>query len=357
MVYITWMYTSPLMTDTMSKKGPRGRPPGGNHPPFFVLSLMNRIDKLFLKYYEKCDRDCVENIRNEIFDRRNNLSKRKILYRKYSSVIDRLQKIFQKIVVERNNIAQEEGFPDYFCYMNNWTGLSSRNFIVFEKSYLKISKKISSFFLAAQPPDWHKTIFNNLDLSAFFYDKSVDIPKDVFLAFREYGLSKNHTNRILLLKRDYRYYKTEYDRKSKLVRIYYDKDGGIDSAVLFAHELGHAITYLNLIDRNKDPDEKKWIWHELRAIKAELNYEKSLPELAQKAVRDRVLYHFVKTLFEKSIYTNSDQDFSEIYAWAHNQVYPGKQVSNPFYVLDTSYIEDPCYSSLYSVIYSKLLTA
>jgi len=317
---------------------------------------MDYTSQLIEEYYKIKSQDEIEAIRNsEIFNRDHNLKKRKEAYNKQLSLINELQKKFKTLVNARNELAISKGYDNYFTFIANWDGISEEEISQFNKNYKNISESIFLFFLKQKKLDWLGTKFNNLDLSWLAKPSEFVLPDDVLQAFTKLFPSfSSKVQKIKFKNKNYRYYYASYDFAEKTVSITYDDlDKEINSAVLLAHELGHAINYIEMMDNQINPDTKINYTDEKFAIDCESKFVKTLSFNDQMASKDRILYHFAKTLFEQKIYTDISTNFEEAYAQSINAVFPTTDTKNPFYVFDTSFINDPCYSTIYSVIYAQ----
>lgn len=320
----------------------------------FTSNTQKLIDQFYaIAPYEKLEylRDLIQNIDHPLDERKNN-------YEENTKLIDTLKDIFVSIIKERNKMANDEGFDNYFDFVTDWYGLSKLQIDNWNECYVHISKKIVDRIpeYNGHPDDyWSK--FNN-PVAYFLYEdnNTYKIPSSIYNFFlKEDTQFRDIQSRIKLIEETNRYFYTDFNNKDKTVEI----KGNISSvesasAITFAQEVGHAMAYIKLMDENIDPDTKSSYWHEQEAIKKELEYENSLPEKVINVNRDRILYHYVLTSFEKSIYTSSiDPDIA--YAKAHNEIYGAKQDKNPFYVLNYFLVDMPCYSAVYSIVYTELL--
>lgn len=124
-----------------------------------------------------------------------------------------------------------------------------------------------------------------------------------------------------------------------------------------AHELGHAVAFLELASQGLEPKDKSKYWHERQAVRTALKFVDSLPENLRRAALGGVLLKLTDALFEIETYTHPNQDFDKVYAQAFNRCYPdARQTRNPFYVLMETNISRPCASVLQGVVHIEELS-
>ena len=138
--------------------------------------------------------------------------------------------------------------------------------------------------------------------------------------------------------------RASYDNKEKIAKIFLRKEiDDLDKSLLFVHELGHALDFLECI-------EKELSHRYLSAYLEEYSAEKFIHEFIKKEIPDKVqrpikynwLSKLVYTLFEIDIFTNDQQDFEEAYARAVSRCYPlAHQKINPLFVFNERLITGP----------------
>jgi hypothetical protein len=205
---------------------------------------------------------------------------------------------------------------------------------------------------------WFTSIYNTFNFYGLIEGKKYSIPNDLF----EFIKTKLNTPDEILSRIKVKIlanpiFNVEYNATHKEVSINFNKEKkNVEGAIGFIHECGHALEYINLMDKGIQPDKKSFYYHESKAINLEEKFVTTLSRDVKKAHIASFLHLFSNTLFENIIYKNPYCDFDEAYGKARNIVCPAIPIqSNPFYVLDVFLIEMPCYSTNYSVIYNDLI--
>ncbi len=319
---------------------------------------MTNIDKLVKSYYYPYNEQRVEDIYGQIITEEDKL-RRELLLREYNPFINRLRSRFKKLILERNNLAQKNGFDNYFDYISDWDKIPKREL----KNFLKEGGLTSRRILARLPerfkdPDWLQGNYNNFNFYGMVEDRKFDIPDEIFnLLISKIKIKKEVLSQIELKKTSTFIFFANNDFEQKRAWIEYDKrKNDISGAIIFAHECGHAIEHIKLMQKGIDPKSKSYYYHELRAIEMEMKFIDLLSHDAKEARIGNFLYTFANTFFEHEIYKNPECDYDIAYAESRNKVCPQmRQTRNPFYLLNTFLVEYPCYSTIYSVIYNSLL--
>lgn len=324
-----------------------------------MMSTINQTQSLIDKYFTIANLNELETLRNEIQNSQYPLQTKKKAYLVNKQKLDNLSTIFSLLVKERNELAKSKGFSNYYDFVVDWYGISGHALEEFRLNYSKLSNRIISEILNIKTVNedyWSEynnpTAFHLLD-----DDHNYKLPDDVYNFFKRKTLNfQDITRRIKLIQKPNRYFYTDYELKDKTVAITGDiSNTSSSNAIAFAQEVGHAHEFIKLMDKKVNPDNKSAYWHEKKAIEKEIEFEETLDKVTIAANRDRVLYHYTLALFEDVIYKNQNINFSEIFANVHNKVYPSKQVSNPFYLLNSFLIDWPCYSVIYASVYTELL--
>ncbi|QQG47471.1 MAG: hypothetical protein HY044_05115 [Candidatus Woesebacteria bacterium] len=324
------------------------------------MTTQKSIQKLINKYYQTCSFEEIEHLRFFILDDNASLEEKIKRYKNKQKLINSLELIFKEIVVQRNELAMENGYRDYFHFALDWYGISEKQTQSFmAESRLVIKKIVSRLPISGDISKDYWGKYSSPNLPLVIADKnSYAIPDKVYTFLESKNIANRETlSRIELKQYPNRYFYTDLDKQRKKVVVKCNLESTTSvGALSFAHEMGHALTYLKMIDKNVDPESKSSYWHEKRAILTEMEFEDSLETKVRDANRDRILYQFVLTYFEYYIYSKSDKDFANLYAKANRFCYPTKDSSNPFYVLNTFLVDRPCYSAIYSYIYTELLS-
>jgi len=315
---------------------------------------------LIERYHGIADWDLIDKIRIEIFHPKKKLKERKEAYKKFKDIILALKPIFKEIVIERNRLAKDEGFPSHLEYALKNDGTPEEKFSFFLKKADKIIEHVNKNLpLPNKPPKWYWSKFNIPDSLYLINPPKFTIPEDVYkLAKENLPEVKNVISKIKIEKKIGFNPSARYDWKNKKVIIETPTKPSIYNALTFIHELGHAIYFLKLAEKNIAPLSKSRYWHEKKAFKFKFKFENlALPKEVKNASRERVLADFLTAFFEHQVYTNPNQDFDKVYAESISRCYPQKpkQKSNPLYVLENSLIFRPCGVATGSVVQAELL--
>lgn len=310
------------------------------------------INKIISRYYSILSKEDIEKLRNSIFDPQISFEERLSIYRRNQSKIEALEPIFHELIIERNKIASENGYENYFDFIAQWDGLDVTSINEFITKYktvaLTLLNKIKD--LTDQNDNfWQTFSFKSTSITGA---KTYQIPHGVL------DLIPNIDKELLSKIRyestsEERNMSTDYDSIKKTVTIHANLGScDVKSFLTFAHEIGHAQHYLSLLRNNIDISTVSNFAEETAAIEFELDIERKLPMNVKILSRDRVLYHFFKTLFEYSVYRDSKHNLVNSYHEAYLTIYNEELPKNTkMYLLDTNFIDWPCYSTLYSVCY------
>jgi len=312
------------------------------------------INEIHGSYYKPHNQKYLDKLVIQAYTKQKTLSNHD---KKYTEL---LKHKFKKLVLARNALARENGYPNYFDYVSDWDEVPKKKLDIFFNNVDAISKKILND--ASKILNRSKRFEDNLvsfDFSQYAKKNFYNFPKDVIDSLSKYDdVNANHLNSIKITSSQIRLSFPEYaPQKSNIVIRHSNIDNSLSEATTLAHEYGHALGMLEALESDPQPTQPKPYIDELRAIKTERKFVETLTVLDQKIANLEILYFFLNTLFESQIYKNPDQDFEKAYANAHNIVTVGraKQKTNWAYILDTFFVEYPCYSTNYSVIYSDLL--
>jgi hypothetical protein len=313
------------------------------------------------KYFSVADRKLINTIRIEIFHPKKKLQERKKAYNKFKKLIQTLKPIFKEIVVERNRLAKNNGFSNHLDFILKNEGASKKKLGLFFKNTDKVIEHINKNLpLPKKLPKWYWSEFNIPDSLYLINAPKLNIPEDVYkLAEKKLPEIKNVISKIKIEKRTNLNSGARYDWKNQIVVIQVSTKSSIYNALTFIHELGHAISFLKLVENNIDPMSKSRYWHEKQAFKFKFKFEDlALPEKIKNASRGEVLGDLLITFFEHQIYSNPYQDFDKAYAESINRCYPdkSKQKENPFYVLENHLIFRPCGVTTSSIVQTELLS-
>jgi len=317
--------------------------------------------RILEKFYSIAPSEIIDAIKIEIFHPKKGLEERKKAYKDFKSIILALKPIFEEIIYERNRIFPEDGDKNYFDFIARRNGIPPEKLGLFFQRADEVIKDINQNLpLPKKLPRWYWSKFNIPDSLYFFHEAHrYSIPDDVHrLAKNAFPEVERVIPRIEIKQKMGCYSYAKFIKETKSVLIEVPTKPSIYNALTFVHELGHALSLLELADKGVDPYTKSRYWHEKEAYKFKFKFEeKCLPEEIKNASRGERLGNFLTTFFEYEIYNNPDQDFDKAYAKAINHCYPGKanQKQNPFYVIEEGFIDRPCDNTTTSVVCTELL--
>jgi len=318
--------------------------------------------RLLEKYYGIAPSELIDAIKIEIFHPKKNLKERKKAYKQFESVIFALKPIFKELVYERNRIFRENGDKNYFDFITRRRGIPPEKLTLFFQRADEVIKDINQNLpLPKRLPQWYWSKFNIPDSLYFFCEAHrYSIPNDVYhLAKDAFPEIEKILPRIGIGPVTDFNPSAKFIKETKSVFIKVPSKPSIYNALSFVHELGHALSFIRLADEGIDPLSKSYYWHETEAYKFKFQFEeKCLPKEVKNASRGEILGNFFSTFFEYEIYNNPDQDFDKAYAKARNRCYPGRanQEENPFYVLESGFMNRPCDPTA-SVVCTELLAS
>ncbi|NTV31478.1 hypothetical protein HGA91_05890 [candidate division WWE3 bacterium] len=273
----------------------------------------------------------------------------------YKQNIARMHVAFSNLVHARNQYARENGFDNYFLYKLEEYGVPPSLFkkwtLDFGQKRAEHVQKLLTPYIPDQLPIGFWTEYNIPDISRLYEDITIPSREAIYEQLiqndNEYS---RYTSRIIHKEHDSFIPIAEYDLRSKKAIITMKSSHQLEHAVLYAHELGHAVTFLKLMDKQDDIEKQKDYWHEQQAFAMESRFVNSLPPKERQLAQEKSLYYHLRAWFEYAIYSDTSQDLSDLYAKAHQTYYWGQQTHNPFYVLDPMFITFPCYSIIYAVL-------
>ena len=315
---------------------------------------------LLEKYYSIAPRKTIDAMKIEIFHPKKSLKERKEAYKDFEDVILALKPIFKEIVYERNRIFRENGDKNYFDFITKRRGIPPEKLALFFERVDEIIKEVNQNLpLPKRLSKWYWSEFNIPDSLYFFCEAHrYSIPDDVYrLAKDAFPEIEKILPRIEIGPVTDFNPSAKFIKETKSILIKVSTNPSIYNALSFVHELGHALSFVKLADKGIDPLSKSYYWHEKEAYKFKFQFEeKCLPEEIKNASRGEMLGNFLSTFFEYEIYNNPDQDYDKAYAKAINRCYPGRanQGENPFYVIESGFMNRPCDPTA-SVVCTELL--
>jgi len=319
-----------------------------------------KLARILEEYHSTAHWKVIEAIRFEIFAPNKNFKERQKAYEDYKDVILKLKPIFKRLIIERNRLAREEGYKNYFEFITQKDGVPKEKINFFFTKADKIIKDINHKLpLPKILPGWYWSEFNIPDALSLVNVPKYSIPDDIHkMAEKFHPEIKRIISRIKIEKIEGFYPRTKFVKETKSVVVEASTEPSIYNFLTFVHELGHAIAFITLAEKGIDPLSKSKYWQEKQAYNFKVEFEElALSEKVKNASRGEVLGDFFTALFEWTIYTNSNQDFDEAYAKAFNRcyLYAAGQKKNPFYVLENGLVLGPCSVVTASVVEAELL--
>ena len=316
--------------------------------------------RLLEKYYNIASLETIDAIKIEILHPKKSLKERKKAYKQFENIILALKPIFKEIVYERNRIFRENGDKNYFDFIARRNGVSPEKLALFFERADEVIRDINQNLpLPNNVPKWYWSKFNVPDSLYFFHEiYKYSIPDDVYhLAKDVFPEVEKIIPRIEVGPITGFYSLAKFIKETKSVFIKVPSKPTVYNALTFVHELGHALSFIKLADEGVDPLSKSKYWHEKEANRFKFQFEeRCLPEEIKNASRGEILENLSTTFFQYEIYNNPDQDFDEAYAKAISRCYPGraKQKRNPFYIIQSGFMNRPCDPTA-SVVCTELL--
>src|SRR3989337_371464 len=165
-----------------------------SHPSFRLST------NLIQKYYKIADFDEIKNIFVELFTFSKTLTQRRYTFRKYKDKINKLQKMFQMIVIEKNRAVQKVGCRDYFDYMIDVFGIPNYDYRFFENNVEKIIQNIFIHFprSVVSSIKWTKYNIPYPDASLNYLKAKSTYKKIIRSVSELYPTLKRNTERIVV---------------------------------------------------------------------------------------------------------------------------------------------------------------
>ncbi|MFZ5366244.1 MAG: hypothetical protein ACOZBZ_03025 [Patescibacteria group bacterium] len=319
-----------------------------------------KLAKILEEYYAIAHRELIEAIRFEIFNPDRDLRRRKKAYRDYGEVVFKLQPIFKKLATERNRLANEDGYKNYFDFITTSDGIPKDKLELFFTKADELIKEINQKLpLPPKNCKWYWSEFNIPDFLSLVSAPKFSLPKDIFKIARKINPKfKEVIPKIKLIGKIKDFHPTtRYDKKNGTITIEALLKPNIYNALTLVHELGHALSFWECLEKGVDLSTKSRYWKEKEAFRTLFEFEEfALPREVKNASQGQILGDFLTAFFEYEIYTNPNQDFDKLYAQAHNRCHPqSKQRKNPFYVLENNLVLSPCSVVTTSVAETELL--
>lgn len=330
---------------------------------FEVIPLdekQERLSEFIGKYYSVAHPKLIDAIRIEIFHPKKSLKERKKAYKEFEDVILALKSLFREIIYEQNKFVRKKGYKNYFEFRVKRDGISKKKVDWFFHKADKIIEHLHQILpWSSQLPKWYWSEFNIPDPLSLIKAPKYLVPEDIYrLTEKVLPKVKEIIPLIKIEKvKDFNP-SARFVKETKSVIIKAPTKPSIYNALTFVHELGHALSFVELAEKGIDPLTKSIYWHDMEAGKFEFQFEElCLPKEVKNASKGQMLGDFLTAFFEYEIHNNPNQDFDEAYAKAKNRCYPkANQVRNPFYVLESGLIARPCGTMVTSVVEAILLS-
>ncbi|MCG2685876.1 hypothetical protein L6258_00710 [Candidatus Parcubacteria bacterium] len=306
-------------------------------------------------YYNTASLPELDRIWFGLFKPSKSLRERQAAFAKHKSTIVTLKPIFKEIILERNKMAVKKGYQNYFEFITSYNGLTNEQLELFFKRVDKFIEDLNKK-LPHSKPTWYWSKYGVPDVLTFDSTKPLD-EKEYSVESLCQKIKKRKLKiaevipRIEIKELKFfpkstgRYPKAVFDWKKKSVTIFVIlKKVTAYSVRSFFHELAHASTDLELLDKGVRPNTKSRCWREYEAIKVQLKLQRIfLPSDVRDVIEAGHLRALLTTLFEYEIYNHPDDDFDQTYAKVINRCFlKAHQTRNPFYVIDYYLINRPC---------------
>lgn len=321
--------------------------------------MQKKIEELIIGYYEPYSILDVNKLITKIYSAKS-IKESEYELEKNKSYLRVLQKRYRNLVFERNRLAKKNGFSDFFEYMYVWDKIPFKHDSLMKQSVKMVKKVNRNIPDQVKNEPWFGTIFHSFNYEAYFknnyYKNPIETAKN-FL-YKNKLISKDQFNRIKLVPNSDNLFYVDYNFNKKIVKLHYDKTNihNFSGFMSFLHEMGHALYCQELIDKKIDPIKISSYEHEIKAFSLELKYEKTLPITTRNLLKNTLMQQYINFQFEQKIYKDPKVDFAKIYANSMRLVLPNLNArTNPLYVLDYSLVHYPCYSTVYTAVYTNLL--
>jgi hypothetical protein len=299
------------------------------------------------KFYSLLDPFTLYDIHADIFDSKKDYQMRKKVYKKYRSKLNHLRPIFKKVTIEQNKFAQSMGFDSWIEWSLNNKGIRPEQIEFFVNNVDEVIEKLYKRIPRVnEVPSWWWTKYALPHCHSHVKTPDYQIPNEIIKLvtemepnFEKYldKISIEHGERLT-----FPYCQFIQETKTCLIKVnlkaicFYEK-------LSLVHELAHAFDFLADANNAKNPMEKTHYKHERFANEFVQKFvDHYLKNKARDAVNGRILEDLVLAIFEYNIYKHPDKDFDELYADAHNRVFPiSKQKSNDLYLVRDTVILRP----------------
>lgn len=321
--------------------------------------MQEKIKKLINGYYEPYAIRDVNKLIAKIYSAKS-VNDSKLELEKNKSYIRALQERYKNLAYERNRLAKRSGFSDFFEYLYSWDKIPFKQDFLDKQSAKMINKVVKNIPNRIKNEPWFGTIFHSFNYEPYFESNYYKTPVSAATSFlyKNKILSKEEFKQIKLIPNSDNLFYVDCDFNKKAVKLHYDKTSihNFSGFISFIHEMGHALYCRKLIDKKINPKEKSSYEHELKAFELELKYEKTLPAATRNLLKNTLMQQYINYQFEQKIYEDYKADYAEVYANSMRLVLPSlKAKKNPLYALDYSLVHYPCYSTVYTAVYTKLL--
>jgi len=328
----------------------------------FLEERFKKTAEILEEYFNIIYPEDLDKTKQLLLSTQMDISDRILSHKENEKLVSKLKPIFRALVIERNNIAKNEGFDNYVDFIFHQDGIPQKSMRSFLKTAKKAVSKINkNLSIPPDVPDWYWSKFNIPCYLQFVeHNNNFVLPKDAYkILLHKKPRFKKLISKIEIANQEGFFPKAVFDSKNKTAIIEIDKNNtDIHNLLEFIHEVGHAVSFLELSQKGIDPKTKPRYWNEEQAIQTVLKFEKSLPIKIKNACIGEFLGDFAAAFFEYGIYNNPNQDFDRAYAKSINRVFlMCKQKENPYYVLEKEFILKPCTSFATCIAICKYYTS
>jgi hypothetical protein len=326
------------------------KPVSVNNPPHSI--------KASIAYFSFFPQELHKILRNRLFQTKP--EKRQVVWTSFNVPIEQIEDKFKKMTKERIKMALAKGYSSYNELSLRRYKIPQSTFNEFLKNIDEVvvycNQQVQGGFEYKNLPTWFYAEFNEpcfiCSVPSFPFQKLNEV--QIYVT-KKHNLLERFKDKINISLGDIS--KMSYRNESDIFDINVERSANIrHQSVDLLHEFGHIVDYLQQFKNGVDPLERGIYLREKRALEIvfDLLHDVS-PSLVQCAYNQALLY-LRTTLFELSLYSNTDQDLSTLYANTFNRCFgPAKQVSNPLYILNENIIFRPFSSLPYAVAYSELI--
>ena len=305
-----------------------------NQPPFDLQAIA--------KFHLLFPPQTQAKLRKQLFAAQ--LKKRPSIWQNFGLPLQKLEKVFKKVIKEREKNARQKGFSSFPELLLQRYRIPKKDYQLFIKGVDQLIAFLNQPLSRVKnlPPNFYSR-FNLpcfLCLSSQFPFQNLSevinwlIRQNALLArFRHKFTLKLNSQESQLI----------YLKENDCFKIILNKKINFRHQVLdLIHEASHLILNLKSFKSSLNPQAKGSYWREREAFKIEWQILQKAPPPLFLGFLTELLLNLRIILFEIELYTNPDQDLSQLYAQTFNRCFKGaKQKRNPLYLLNSQIVFRP----------------